>query len=118
GKGEGTMHQRRQFGHDVGQFPHVRPDQSLVAVAERKAGIGMNVDDDAVGPGSDSGAGKRQDEVTAAARVAGVDDDRQVGQPLGDRDRTDVEGVTSQLLESADTSLAKDYVEIAALGDV
>ncbi len=54
----------------------------------------------------------------SAARVRRVHDDRQVRQPLGHRDGTDVEGVAGGGLEGADAALAEHDVEVAALGDV
>ena len=52
--------------------------QRLRPVADRLVGLGVHLDDDAVG--ADGGRGQRQrlDEVAPAGGVAGVDDDRQV----------------------------------------
>ncbi len=87
-------------------------------IAQRALRVRVNVDDDAVGANRDRGAGQRQDQVPATARMRRVHDHRQVGQPLRDRDGADIQGVARRLLERPDAALAQHDVQVAALRDV
>ena len=101
-----------------GEFGDVVVGERLVAVAQRLGGLGVHVDDHAVSSDRDRGPGQRQDQVASAARVRRIDDDRQMRQPLGDRDGADVERVAGRRLERPDAALAENDVEVATLRDV
>ena len=60
----------------------------------------------------------RRDQVGPAGRVAGIDDDRQVAQPLDVRHGAHVEHVARRVLEGAHAALAQDHVRVALGEDV
>ncbi|CAA9288398.1 MAG: hypothetical protein AVDCRST_MAG41-4190, partial [uncultured Corynebacteriales bacterium] len=73
---------------------------------------------DAVGAGGHRGPGQRQHQVPPAARVRGVDDDRQVRHRVHHRHRGHVQHVADRRLEGPHAPLAQHDVQVAALGDV
>ena len=90
----------------------------LRAVAERRLGLGMNLDDEAVGAGSSSRQRQRHDPVAAPGGVRGVDDHRQVGHSLQRRHRHEVQREPVRALERADAALAQDDVGVVLLEHV
>src|ERR1035441_4838038 len=58
--------------HEVVELVRI---ERLVAVAERVVGIVMYLDDEAIGPHSDSSARQRRDLVALSSAVAGVDEE-------------------------------------------
>ena len=111
-RARGTPDDRRQVLRDAGKLADVAADERLGAVAERGLRVGVDINDDPVSADRDRRPGQREHEFAAAAGVRRVHDDRQVGQPLGDRHRADVQGVPRGRLEGSDTPLMKrDFFE-------
>ena len=72
-------------------------------------------------PSAPTATAARDNGATSSRRppeMAGVDDDREVGQALDHRDGRDVQRVAGRGLEGADAPFAQDDLEVAALGDV
>ena len=88
--------------------------ERLRAVGEGLVGVGVDLDQQAVGAGGQRGQGHRRDVIALAGAVAGVDQDRQVRQLLDRRDHRQVERVAAVVGEGAHAALAQDHVVVAA----
>ena len=78
----------------------------------------MHFDQQAVGAGGHGGAGQGRHHPGLAARMGGIDDDRQMGLPFQPRDGGHVEHIPVGRFKSADAALAEDDVMVTAGGNV
>ena len=92
--------------------------QALGPVTEGNAGMGMDLDHDAVGSHGHGCAGHGQGDVAASRGVADVDDDRKVALLLQDGDGAQVESVAGPALGRADTAFAQHDLLVALGADV
>ena len=81
-------------------------------------GVVVDFDEQAIGAGSDRGAGHGRNFVAAAGAVRRIGDDRQMRKFFDDRNGGDVECVARVGLKGADAALAENHVVIAAGQDV
>src|SRR5207249_11799171 len=84
--------------------------ERLHAVAECAVRIGMDLDDQPVGPAGDRRARHRQHGAADADAVRRVDYHRQVRLALEDGNGVQIEGVARHGLEGADSPLAEDHL--------
>jgi len=107
---------------DPPQFVHhcLEPVQgeTLLAVAECRLRVVVNFDDDPICSCCDCRSGQVRHQGPLTCRVAGVNDDREVGLGFQHRYGTDIKGVASRSLERPDSSFAEDYPGISGSYDV
>ncbi len=92
--------------------------QGLHPVGDGLFGLGVDLDDDPVGPHGDGRAGERRHVLPVARRMARVHDHREVGELLEDDDGREIQGVSRGRLEGADPPLAEDDLAVALREDV
>src|SRR5689334_19089855 len=81
-------------------------------------GVVVHFDEQAIRTGSHGSASHGWNFVAAASAVRRIGNHREMREFLDDGDSSDVERVPRVSLESADATLAKDYVVVAASEDV
>ena len=89
----------------------------LLAVAKGLGGVRMHFDEQAVGAHRDRAAHSAH-EIGAAATLAGIDDDGEVGFLFRDGHRGEIERVARVRFEGADAALAEQDVRVAVGEDV
>ena len=82
------------------------------------SGRGVDLDHDAIRPDRDAAKGERLDQPALAGGVARIDDHRQVGQVVEQRDGGKVHRVARVRLERPDPALAQDDVRVPGADDV
>ena len=102
----------------VHELAELGEGEALVAIGLGVGGIGMDLDDEAVGADRGAGEGHRSDQGAIPGAVRRVDDDRQVRLQPQDRHGREVERVARGGLEGADAALAEDHVRVARREDV
>ena len=90
----------------------------LLTIAHGLGGIWVDLDEEAIGAEGDGALAEVCDEICAAAALAGVDDDWEVGLAFGDGDGGEVECVAGVGLEGADAAFAEHDVGVAVGEDV
>src|SRR5579872_3548790 len=100
------------------QFVELVWEQRLRAVGEGLVRSGVNFDHESIRANSDCGAGERRDFVALAGAVAGIDQNRQMAQPLHRGHNAQVERVTRVIGERADSAFAERDVVVAFAEDV
>ena len=78
----------------------------------------MDLDDQSVCSGGNCGAGKRRDKACHSGGVAGVNDDRQMGEFFHRRDHGNIQRVAGVVFKSPDAAFAEHDIVIAAGHDV
>ena len=89
-----------------------------MTVRERLVGLVVHFDDEPVRAHGDGGARQRQDFFSPPRAVAGIDDDRQVAEPVHGRDNTQIECVARMVCKSPDPALAQDNSVVPLSHDV
>ena len=106
-------HHRRDLPHLRHQLIELIRIQRLHAVRQRLVRLMMDFDDQAIRADRHRGPRKRSDFVSLAGAVAGINNNRQVAEPLHRRDHAQVERVASVVGESAHAALAQNHVVVA-----
>ena len=96
----------------------LRRMQTLRAIAPRLVGLWVHFDDHAISANRNRGARQRRHRVTNADTMTRVADDRQVRQPLHNRNRREVVHIARRRVVAADTALTQDHLAIAFRHDV
>ena len=94
-----------EVGEELGEFSAF---ELLRGIAEGVEGVGMGLDDESIGTHGESGTGKSGNEATCPGGMAGVHDDGQVGELLGDGHGAEVEQVARAGIEGAKATLAEN----------
>ena len=103
------------FGDEFGKF---FGEDGLHAVGESFFGLVVNFDEEAIGTDRDGGARKRQNFVTLAGAVAGIDKDRKVAAFFDGRNNGEIECVAREVGEGADSAFAEHDVVVAFGEDI
>ena len=103
------------FGLEFGELGR---EDGLHAVGEGFFGLVVNFDEEAIGTDRDGGARKRQDFVTLAGAVAGIDKDRKVAAFFDGRNNGEIECVAREVGEGADSAFAEHDVVVAFGEDI
>src|SRR5690242_15287082 len=104
-----------KLGHELRKGRRL---ERLRAVGERPVRIVVDFDQQAVGTGSDGGAGHGRNLIAAAGGVRRVADDGQVRELLDDGNGGEIEGVACVGFKRADAAFAKNDVVISARKNV
>src|SRR5271166_3167356 len=122
GVGDGISDSALQYSGDFAYLSHevveLLGEERLFAIAEGAVGIRVDFDDETVSPNRNRGPGQWRDLVALAGSVAGIDDDRQMAQPLHRGNHAEIERVASVIGEGAHAALAQDHVVVALAHDV
>ncbi len=98
---------RHDGGHQVAELVEV---QLLLGVRQRLVRSGMDLDHHPVGTDRHAADGQRLDQPALPGGMRRIDDHRQVGQVVDERDGGQVQRVAGVGLERADAALAQDDV--------
>ena len=85
----------------------------LLPVAHGFGGVGMHLDNEAVGTHCNGSAAKRDDEIGASTALAWIDDDGEVAFFFCDGDGCEIEGVAGVGFKGADAAFAEKDIGIA-----
>ena len=113
-------HPRHRAPHHSRDLPDLRHqlieligEDRLRPVRQRFIRLMVNLDDESVGADGDGSAGERRDFVAFAGALAGIDNDRQMAEPLHRRNHAQIEGIAGMVGEGADAALAQQHVVVA-----
>jgi hypothetical protein len=103
------------FGEEGGELVG---EDGLDAVGQGFFGLVVDFDEKAIGAYGDRGAGEREDFVTFAGAVGGIDEDGEVAALFDGRNDGEVERVAGEIGEGADAAFAEHDLVVAFGQDV